>query len=705
MRPYIIAIAIAAAVSANAWAQQVEEDSTDVFYRHLDLKEVVVMGATGSIKLKDSSLPVTMLTSRQMHQIGSTNVIDAIASLPGVSQVTTGANISKPVIRGLGYNRIVTVNDGMRQEGQQWGDEHGIEIDAESVGSVEVLKGPGSLIYGSDALAGVIKFNSYPIVPLGKLRFQASTEYQTNNGLFGYSLNHAGNKGGNVWDIRFSNRFAHAYKNRRDGRVPNSQFSEHAFRAMGGINRHWGHSRLIISHFHSTPSIIEGERDILTGELICPYGKTTQYSHGLPYQQVIHNKAVLDNTFAIGNGSLYAVLGYQINARKEFEEESAPEQAGIVMKLHTVNYNCYYVLPVAAQWKHTIGVGGMYQKSVNKGAEFLIPDYNLFDVGTYFTTQRNWGQWTLNGGVRYDHRHLHALPLTDDGEERFAEFKRDFGSVAASLGAVFHVNDQLDMRINLARGIRMPGINELASNGLHEGTMRYEVGNSGLKMENSLQGDLGLEYASSKLNAQVAFFASGISNYVYLYKTTETIGDEAGVMPIYRFTQDKSRLIGGEASIDFHPIHSLHLGSTFGFVNAFMPHHDKESKYLPFTPAPRLTGEIKYEFNHHSSTFCNIFMAVQVDYNFRQNHYLMMGGTETPTPDYLLLNCSAGTDISFNGKHVATLAIVGQNLTDKVYQNHLSRLKYCDVNPTSGRQGVSNMGRNVVVKLNIPIEF
>ena len=127
-------------------------DSTDMFFRHMELKEVTVTGAVGDMRMKETPMPIVVLQAKELHQLSSTNLIDAIAKQPGVSQITTGGGISKPVVRGLGYNRIVVVNDGIRQEGQQWGDEHGIEIDANEVGAVEILKGPASLMYGSDAM-------------------------------------------------------------------------------------------------------------------------------------------------------------------------------------------------------------------------------------------------------------------------------------------------------------------------------------------------------------------------------------------------------------------------------------------------------------------------------------------------------------------------------------------------------------------------
>ena len=240
-------------------------DSADVFFGHLKLNEIKVTGVAGKTKIKNSTFPVAVLSGKDLQSASATNIIDAISRQPGVAQITTGNGISKPIIRGLGYNRIITLSDGVRQEGQQWGDEHGVEVDAQSVHSVEIIKGPASLIYGSDAMAGVVILNSAPTLPESEMRATLSSEYQTNSGLFGYSLNMAGNHNGFVWDARWSGKMAHAYKNKYDSYVPGSQFSERAGRLMLGINKQWGYSHLTASIFHQTPSIVEGERDEVTG--------------------------------------------------------------------------------------------------------------------------------------------------------------------------------------------------------------------------------------------------------------------------------------------------------------------------------------------------------------------------------------------------------------------------------------------------------
>lgn len=699
MKSYF-SILLLACAGTMAAQDVVELDSTDVFFRHIELKQVVVTGPTGAVKMEDMSMPAAVIDRNDLRMAAATNIVDAVSKLPGVAQISTGGGISKPVIRGLGYNRVVVVADGVRQEGQQWGDEHGLEIDANAVSSVEVLKGPASLLYGSDALAGVLKLNTDPVVPLGKMRLNVNTEYQTNNGLFNYSLNFGGNKQGLSWNLRYGDKMAHAYKAPCDGYVPNSQFRERALSGMVGVNKAWGHTRLIGSYFHLTPSIAEGERDPETGSLEQPYADTKTYHHGLPYQQVYHYKAVLDNAFHLGGGRLNAVFAYQQNRRQEFEE---PDDYSLYFKLHTVNYNVHYVTRRLGDWRITGGVNGMWQRSLNLGEEYLIPSYALFDFGAFVTTTANVGNWALNGGIRFDNRHLSSHELSEDGAVRFGAFKRDFNGFTASVGAVWHATEQLDVRANAARGFRAPNISELASNGVHEGSLRYEVGNRDLKPEFSLQFDLGLDYNNEWLGAQLSLFSNRIDNYIFMHRTGEVIDDE---FLTYRYDSGDAQLLGGEVALDIHPWHFLHVGTAFSLVNAVQLHQPEESKYLPFTPAPRWLTDIKWEIMHEPrSVFNNAFISLGVDYNLKQNHYYKADFTETATPAYCLLNATIGTDIVVNGHRIACLSIAGTNLTNKAYQNHLSRLKYTDVNPVTGRMGVNNMGRNVIFKLAFPLEF
>ena len=663
-------------------------DSTDVFFRHLKLNELVVTGVTGDTKLKNSTAPISIVSGKELRQTTSTNIIDAIAKQPGVSQITTGSGISKPIIRGLGYNRIIVMDEGVRQEGQQWGDEHGIEIDPQNVNSVEILKGPASLMYGSDAMAGVLILHGAPILPEGEMKATISTEYQTNNGLFDYSLNFAGHQKAFVWDGRFTDKMAHAYKNKYDGYVPGSQFKERAARLMFGFNETWGHSHITGSVFHQTPSIIEGERDEETGELECTTDDIKTYSKALPFQQIWHYKAVWDNSFNLPKGWLKAIFGYQQNQRQEYEESA--DDYELYFKLHTMTYDIRYLSQEWNGWKMSGGVNGMWQQSLNLGEETLIPEYKLFDIGGYATISKTMDNLTLNGGLRYDNRHIDF-------------HSRNFGSVSGSIGAVWNICQHTNLRLNIARGFRAPNMSELGSDGIHEGTLRYEIGNPDLKPEYSWQANLGLDLSSEYLSAQVALFANRIENYIFSKRINKVM--EEG-FHTYQYTQGDARLLGFEAGFDLHPIHRVHFQNTFSYVNAQQMNTSEDAKYLPMTPAPRWTSELKYEITHHGHTmFNNAYVALGLECNLAQNHYYKVDDTETATPSYTLLSLSAGTDLNIHKKKVAELYVTADNLLDCAYQNHLSRLKYCDINNATGRQGVFNMGRNIVFKAIIPIEL
>ena len=645
------------------------------------LKEVVVTGLTGSTRADRSPAPISVVAPRVLQATPSANIIDAIAHQPGVSQITTGSGISKPVIRGLGYNRIVTVNDGIRQEGQQWGDEHGIEVDAQSIHSVEILKGPATLMYGSDAMAGVLVLHETPVMPQGTMALNVGSEYQTNNRLFDYTVDFAGNQQGWVWNWRWSGKNAGEYKNKVDGRVPGSQFHERALTGMLGMNRSWGYSHLKLSYYHLKPGLVEGERNEETGHLLPSEA----------FQKIGHYKAVLDNSFLIGNGSLKAVVGYQQNRRREFENT---DRLGLDFRLHTINYDVHYLQASNTDWQYAAGISGMWQYSENLGKEYLIPSYRLFDIGAFASVTRQLNRLTLSGGLRYDIRRLHSYEQEDEGELRFTDFTRNFQGLTGSVGAIYNVTSKLNMRLNLSKGFRVPNLSELGSNGEHEGTFRYEMGNRQLSPEHSWQLDFGIDYSSEVISTQLSLFANRISNYIFLEKLTNDIDDHR-----YQYRQGTARLLGFEAVVDIHPIEPLHIENSFSYVNARQLNQPEESRWLPFTPAPRWNSNLRYDIIRDGRTLTNTFVSLGVECFLRQCYVHTAYHTETATPSYTLLNMTAGTDIRWHRRTIASVYLSATNLTDRAYQSHLSRLKYADT------PGICNMGRSFGVKVLIPVTF
>jgi len=697
-----------------------------------EINEVVVTGSSRAVEMKRMPTPISVVDRNTLSQVGSTNIIDAIGSQPGVSQITTGAGISKPIIRGLGYNRVLVISDGVRQEGQQWGDEHGVEVDEHGVDRVEILKGPASLAYGSDAMAGVISLISAPLPANSSVQGSVATEYQTNNGLAGVSANVAGNGGSFVWSVRASGKMAHSYKNRYDGYVFNSGFKESSVSSLLGLKRNWGFSNLTLSYYRIIPGIVEGERDDATGkflkavnlngvaeEVIASDGDAKSYSPFIPRQEVSHYKAVLSSFVRAGNGSIKSNIGIQQNLRKEFANVLAPSEPELYFKLNTLSYDVQYQLPDWASVAWSVGTNGMGQGSRNLGDEVLVPEYNLFDFGVFSIVRKSFGKLDLTGGVRFDTRHINSRSLfvNDEGEPvsasnpdakvRFSSFSSSFSGVSGSLGFTYQLSKYAYLKANLSRGYRAPNIAELGSNGVHEGTIRYEIGDAGLKPETSLQSDLGIGVSTEHISGELNLFHNTIDRYIFLRKLSSVSGGDSLIdgVDAFRFVQGDATLFGGEARFDIHPhpFDWIHFENSFSFVIGRLRNQPSNARNLPFIPAPKLVTGIKVDAASYGSWFSNGYIRFDVESYFKQDRVYSAYSTETATPGYVLLNAGAGFDWLVAKRHFATISLGVNNIADRAYQSHLSRLKYAPENLQAKRTGIYNMGRNFIVKISFPI--
>ena len=701
-----------------------------------EMDEIVVTGTSASTERELNPIPSIVIDHLSNSETPSTNIIDAITTQPGISQITTGGAISKPVIRGLGFNRVVVLNNNIRQEGQQWGDEHGIEIDEYAVDRVEIIKGPGSLMYGSDAMAGVIHFLAPKPIEQGRIIGQLMTNYQSNNNLVGYSAMGAGNNKGINWVGRVSGKNVGNYANAYDGKVYNSGFRELNYNGSVGINKKWGFSQLYLSQFNQTLGLVEGERDSL-GQFTKPFvvndslveertvtsSDLMGYQIGIPKQDIGHFKIGSSSKFYLNNSVLAVNLAYQSNRRKEFADPFDEDAEELYFQLQTINYDIKYLFPESKGWHTSIGLNGMQQSNQNKGEEFLIPEYNLFDVGMFAITQKTFDKLHISGGVRYDIRHINAMSLflNPDGEPtdgndtlstvKFTPFNNTYSNISGSLGASYRLSNRFTLKLNVSRGFRSPNMAELSSNGIHEGTFRYEIGNNQLRPETSLQLDAGLVYNSEHISFELATFSNAIDNYIFIEKLSSVFGGDSIVdpsepTPAFEFIHGNAHLYGGELSIDIHPhpLDWLHFENTFSYVRGVQADQPDSTKYLPFMPAAKWQSVLRANFKNMGDVFKNIYARVDLTYTFRQLEIYSAFGTETPTSDYALLNAGIGSDIiNRKGNTLFSVSLTVSNILDKAYQSHLSRLKYAPENIATGRTGVYNMGRNFNVRLIVPI--
>ena len=700
-----------------------------------EIGQVVVTGVSQATQQRRSPVPTAVVDHIRLNETSGSNLVDAIAHTPGVAQITTGAAISKPVVRGLGYNRVVTLNNGARQEGQQWGDEHGIEIDEFSVDRAEIIKGPGSLLYGSDAMAGVINFLAPDPIAEGRITGSATANYQSNNHLQAYSFQNAGNLNGLNWLARGTRKVAGDYRNRYDGRVYNSGFNEWDANGYVGLNKSWGYSHLSFSTFNQRLGLTEGNRDPQTGRFLkdVPSGDSTLavpvtdtdlrgYGLAVPQQLINHLRIGTDNSFILGtNGSRLSLqVSYQQNQRREYGNVFEPNTPGLYFQLRTVDYSLRYFLPERNGWNLTVGSSGLHQQNRNLGGEFLIPAYRTNEAGVFGVAKKTIGALDISGGLRYDARQISADKLLLDGNERpstgptaemkFPGFQSTFRNYSGSLGAAYNVNEKLTVKANLARGFRAPNIAELGSNGKHEGTVRYEIGNDNLAAETSLQVDAGVSYVTDHVRFGVDAFTNSISNYIFTRRLLAVGGADSlrnGTLA-YKYAQGQARLYGGEISLDFHPhpLDWLHFENSFSMVRARQLNVPAEEQYLPFIPGDRLQSELRANFRRSGKRITNPYARLQLERTFAQNRFFSAFGTETATPGYTLISAGLGTDVaSANGRTLFSLYLTANNLFDVGYQSHLSRLKYADYNAANGRTGVFNQGRNVSVRLVVPLSF
>jgi iron complex outermembrane recepter protein len=713
--------------------------------------EIIVTGTSRATEIKKNPVPMVSIDQKYLSQNSSNNIIEAIARVPGISVLSTGPNISKPYIRGLGYNRVLTLFDGVRQDGQQWGDEHGIEVDQFLIDRIEVIKGPASLIYGSDALAGVVNLLPANPSPAGNINGRLLTSYQTNNGQMAGSFDLEGNTNRITWGFRFSKKMASDYQNRYDGRVYGTKYNETDINAHIGINRNWGYSYLNFSYYDNLQEVPDGYRDSASRKFvkqiseedtlrpIVSNNELANYNIATLHQHVRHFRAHSTSSFHIGKSRLALRLGNQQSIREEFSHPKYPKQAGLSLELSTSTYDVKYYLPEIKGSETVFGVNGMLQQNNNITAtEFVIPDYKSFDVGPFAHVKKSLGKLELSAGIRYDLRNFRNFELyttadTVTGFDRQTTFKagdttqvkqfdnytHTFSGFSGSFGGTYSFSEKLAVKANIGRGYRAPNISEISAKGIHPGTGFLQLGDANFKPEFNLQEDLGIFFETEHVSGSVEVFNNLVSNYIYNEKLLSRYGNDSlfeqngNFYPVFKFRQTKAQLYGGEFSLDIHPhpLDWLHIENSASFILATNlggngSQITDSTKYLPFIPPFHTSTVLRASFRKKRGCFANIFVKAGLQFYATQNRIYSAYGTETKTPGYVLLDGGLGADIvNRKGKTLFTLSITGNNLADVAYQNNMSRLKYFDNYPLNGtgRSGIYSMGRNISFRLVIPL--
>jgi iron complex outermembrane recepter protein len=645
------------------------------------MDEVIVSTAFNKIQ-SQNVMKVEHQSMKELQRKGTATLIEGLATIPGVSQVSTGTSIGKPVIRGLSGNRVLVYSQGVRVENQQFGDEHGLGLNDSGIESVEVIKGPASLLYGSDALGGVLYFNPEKFTDANT--FNANFSQKLFSNTLGSNSSLGLKTATDNWkflargsynthsDYKSASPVRSSTSGANGDRVTNTRYNETDFKTGIGYSNAKFSSVLRYNYNRLDLGIPEdGIAD-----------QTTTKETGFPRQGVFNHLLSLNNVFFFEKSKLDVDLGYVANDRSEFVDSNI---AGLHMKLKTFNYDAKYHLPKIGKVESIFGIQGMHQTNINSGEEYLIPDATTNDFGVFGTANYEWKTNVLQAGLRFDNR---KITTTEHGiigsEGYFKAIDKSFDSFNASLGYKTNLADDLTLRLNLASGFRAPNLAELTSNGVHEGTNRYEIGNSDLKTEQNVQTDVNLEYKTDHFEFFVNGFYNHINNYIYTSPTGAMLDNNA----VFDYIQSNAKLYGGEIGLHFHPhpLDWLHYETSFETVTGKKQFRSVGSDFLPLIPANNWNNSIRTEFNI-KNWLEDGFATLNLSTTFNQND---VSGFETKSNGYSLVNLGFGGKIKL-GKTVFDVNLNGNNVLDKRYIAHLSRLK---------TDGIPNMGRNVVLGVN-----
>jgi iron complex outermembrane receptor protein len=637
----------------------------------VELQPLQVTASPTATTLLESPQPVSALSGEELEQMHAPTLGETIQSLPGVRNLSTGTGIGKPVIRGLTSNRVLVIADGQRLETQQWGDEHGPNVETEDANRIEVIRGPASVLYGSDALGGVV--NVVPkelpeaIGQPGFVHGRLTTAYSTNNRQPDGTLAFEGAQGGLGFRASVTGRTSD------DIRTPVGPLFNSGSRALGGsatvgYRGGWGSVNATYSHRDERVEIHEDPAEDPTAT---------------PLQRIGEDRGKASLTLPLGNSRLEADIGLERNRRREFEAKDATAVAlGLLSKSYTANVHFHHA-PLG-RWVGAIGVSGLYNSFDKFGEETLIPNTTAKSGGVYVFEQAAYGPWNVSIGGRYDYR---QLDVDADADLGTTAQQRTYNSVTGNVGVLYHLSGLTGLVLNVGRGFRAPSSFDLFANGVHEGTISFERGNPALRNERSLNTDLAFRVQTPELRGEIGVFANYIQDFIFSRPTAEV--DPASGFQIFDVSQGDARLVGVEAAFEYHPIGYLHLQGTADYTNGQNTTTDQP---LPSIPPFRATYTVRFE-GDDLGWLESPWISVGGESNSRQTRldpseaqFFSQEGYQTDA--YTLLNLGAGFTLPA-GRDGLRVDLMLRNALDEKYTNFLSRYKTYALDP----------GRNLTVRV------
>lgn len=640
------------------------------------LKEVIVTGISVSDP-RNTSLNVEPLATAQMEQYGAANLCDGIARMPGVSQMTTGVAIAKPVIRGLYGNRILVLLGGLRFDNQQWQDEHGLGMSQIGIDKVEIIKGPASVIYGTDALGGVINIIMEQPDSLHPKQLDFNTRFYTNTLGTLTDIGYKRTRETKWWRVRAGVESHADYSDGNGTRVLNSRNSGYFLQTgFGSTHSRWKTENTYNFSLNNFGFILEDIHDFFDAD--------ARWSRSMvgPHHIVVLNVLNSQNTRYLRNSILRVNAGFQSNLRMEDEGGG---QISLNMHLMSGLLNVKWEKQVKPHTLLVVNHQQTFENNTNYGARIIVPDANMYESSLAFFLRHTHDRVILEAGAGAGIKDIMTKVTTNlsSPDSVFPAITVVRPSFNGTAGLSWLANEFVTLKWNTSSGFRAPNLAELNSNGLHEGTFRYEIGDPNLAIEQNVNSDLSLEVNKKRVFFYISAFANRFFNYIYLAPTSE----EYYGFQIFRYEQQNAFLYGGEAVFNASTaaLPELSMKTVFSTVTGVLDH----GGYLPYIPAWKATGAIRYE-KKQDRKIKGYYAEPEFVYVLPQQQPAQF---ETATVDYGLLNFTAGCTISA-GKNDLVLSLAGQNLLNKVYADHLSRIKY---------YGLYNPGRNFVISLRMPL--
>ncbi len=635
----------------------------------LELPAVTVTAQPQPVSINDSPQPVATAENRELMRDRGQSVMNSIEDLPGVSTFSRGPVSMKPVIRGLTGQRVVVAEDGIRHESQQWDDEQSPEVDALDIDRIEVLRGPNSVLFGSDALGGVVNFirtepASLSIAPVhlgGQLLLNGfSNNSQGAGALALYGTSDAVEYKGQA-DYRNTNDISTPL-----GTLPNSWERELNGSGLLGVKQEWGEVKAEYSHF--------GQEFHISPE---PGGEPPS-----PAQKITHDKVNLSYDGPLSTLRLGIRGTYQRSERAEYDDSGIidiEDSAAIRLRLRTYTVDARLEHGGVGGLSGTIGASVMTQKNETLGLMPLIPGFTQNNYAGYVFEQYRLPEVSLAGGIRFDSR---KLDVDENGDLGIGAQSKTFNAVTGTAGIVWHASEQASASLNVGRGWRSPIAEELYINGADEGSVRFKVGDPDLSPEESFNLDLSGRYVSPRVVAEVSLYRNRINRYIFLSPTG--VIDSATGFEKYQQRQANATLSGMEIRLQGAVSDNIICHGGFDLVYA---RNEETDTWLPIVPANRFKAGIRLT-EASAGALLNPYLSLGAQIVLDQNR---VDAFEDPTGGYTLFNVGAGGEFALPaGRLLVDFSV--NNLFDKAYFDHLSRYKDYALNP----------GRDFVLRVSVP---